>query len=74
MTLILLKKAEIKALFVDSFTRLMNVCNEINNLNHLELIVYFEEMSSAQLSQINSFQSQIKILSFKELMVKSFKL
>ena len=62
-------KAEIKVIFVDSYKRLMNILNEIDNLAHLKLIVYFDAFSQDEKRRLQVFNSKISILSYAELIV-----
>ena len=48
----------------------MNVLKELNHLSCLKLIVYFDELTPIEENQIRSYGDKIKVLSFKELMVK----
>jgi hypothetical protein len=47
----------------------MNILNEIDNLDHLKLIVYFDAFSHDEKRRLQVFNSKISILSYAELIV-----
>lgn len=61
--------AEIKAIFIDTFQRLVNIIEIENELPYLQLIVYFDELNSNQLNKLNGFNSKLKLISFKTFVV-----
>ena len=62
-------KADIRAIFIDKFSRLMNVLSSISSLPSLKLIVYFDSLNPLEYDKISQFKSQIEIISLAELMV-----
>lgn len=63
--------AEIKAIFVDSFKRLMNIIEVVTDLEFLKLIVHFDELSEVQLSTLKKYNlGKVELISFNNLMVK----
>jgi hypothetical protein len=64
--------AEIKAIFLDTFQRLMNILEIENELPHLQLIVYFDDLNLNQLNKIDGFNPRLKIFSFKKFVVSYY--
>ncbi len=65
----IMNHAEIKAIFLDTFQRLLNIIEIENDLPHLQLIVYFDDLNSNQLNKLNSLNSKLKLVSFKKFVV-----
>jgi len=62
----MLKKAEIRAVFVDNFERLANILHGRHELPYLRLIVYFERIPEQQINSL-SCPKTIEIISFEDL-------
>ena len=63
--------AEIKAIFVDGFQRLMNIVEVVTDLEFLKLIVHFDELSEVQLNTLKKYNlGKVELISFNNLMVK----
>jgi hypothetical protein len=62
--------AEIKALFLDTYKRLKNIIEIENDLPHLKLIVYFDNLNDNELKDLECLNPKIKIVHFKKLLVK----
>jgi long-subunit acyl-CoA synthetase (AMP-forming) len=69
----ILNHAELRAVFVDSFTRVMNVLESIDELQFLQLVVHFSDFSTEEMEKLNQFRDRVKIVSFKELLVSFVK-
>lgn len=65
----IMNHAEIKALFLDTFKRLKNILEILNDIPHLKLIVYFDTLSNNELKEVESLNSKVKIVSFLKLLV-----
>lgn len=65
-------QAEIKAIFVDKFERLMNVVSVASELEHLKLIIHFNELTQDQLNALREHNlGSVELISFNELLVSS---
>lgn len=62
-------KAEIKAIFVDTYTRLMNILEVIDDVKYLKLIIHFNQFSDIEKQNIKYYQKKIEIINFNELLV-----
>ena len=61
--------ADIKAVFLDKFQRLLNILEIEHDLPHLNMVVYFDEFSQLELEKLKSLKSNLKIISYKQLLV-----
>jgi hypothetical protein len=68
-----LNVAEIRALFVDNFERLMTVMEIVDETPSLGLIVHFDPLSSEQHAAVHKLNTNnnTTIVSFQELMVNN---
>ena len=64
----ILNHAELKAVFVDTYARLMNILEVIDELPHLNLLVHFNSLSAEESEKVNSYRGKVDIVSFEELL------
>ena len=62
----ILNQAEIPAVMVDSYKRLVNISEQINELPFLKLIVHFDDLTKEQIGSLNLPES-IDLISFQSL-------
>ncbi len=68
--LIVCDLAEIKAVFLDSFKRLNNILEVLEqDLPDLKLIIHFDKFSPEEEAKLAEFKNQIEIYSFEEFLV-----
>ena len=56
-------------MFLDNFQRTLNIIEQEKDLPYLSLIIYFDNFNQEQLNKIKNYNSEFKIISFKELLV-----
>ncbi|CAF0824515.1 unnamed protein product [Brachionus calyciflorus] len=64
----ILNHAEIKGIFVDTFARIMNILEVLDNLTHLKLIVHFNKFDEQESNKINIYKDKIEIIYFDDLL------
>lgn len=66
-------KAEIQAIFVDTFARMLNVLKSQSELPHLKFLIYFNELTPNERYEIERIvdpnSSSIQVISLNELAV-----
>ncbi|RNA24081.1 long-chain-fatty-acid-- ligase 5 [Brachionus plicatilis] len=64
----ILNHAELRAIFVDTFSRIMNLLEVIDHVSHLKLIIHFNQFSESENKIIEKYRHKIAIVHFETLL------